>query len=309
MSARAVWIASIRPAQAIKVNGKRGRDLFVAIRDIAEKRQTDNCSDAKFKYFHFLPPHDPYNTRREFVDTFAKDGFYQPLKPASYWGDPYQLEAVQLRLRRKYDEFILYADAEFYRLYNQLKENGLLDNTILVFTSDHGEIFDRGHSGHMNPLLYQPLMKIPLLIFMPGQTSRQDIYENTSATDILPTLLHLAGKPIPSWIEGEILPPYNPIPPIEERSIFGLEAKNSSLTGPLSPASAMIVKGNYKFTSYSGYDPNPEVEELFDLANDPEELQEISDERSDITKSLCEELNQRIRLANAPFMNRSNQNP
>ena len=77
----------------------------------------------------------------------------------------------------------------------------------------------------MTPLLNQPLVHIPLIIFEPGQTTRRDVFENTSAVDILPTLLHLAGEPIPDWVEGEILPPYSPSQ--KDRSIFALEAKKN----------------------------------------------------------------------------------
>ena len=67
----------------------------------------------------------------------------------------------------------------------------------MVLTSDHGEMFERGISGHGSRVLYQPVVRIPLMIFEPGQQMGADIYEYTSAVDVLPTLAHLTGQETP----------------------------------------------------------------------------------------------------------------
>ena len=99
------------------------------------------------------------------------------------------------RNRRWYDEYILYVDSEFARLYHHLEENGILENTWLVLTADHGEMFERGITGHQAPPMFQPLVRIPLVIFAPGQESRVDIYERTNAIDVLPTLMQRRSSP------------------------------------------------------------------------------------------------------------------
>ena len=154
----------------------------------------------------------------------------------------------------------------------------------------------------MTPLLHQPLVHIPLVIFEPGQTTRRDIFEKTSTVDVLPTLLHLAGESIPSWIEGEVLPPYGPT--TNDRAIFALEAKKNQRFKPLSKASAMIIKGEYKLTYYWGYrtytGKHPQAE-LYHIDSDPEELNEISKEYPDITSALVEEVMERINKADKPY--------
>lgn len=248
-------------------------------------------------YFHYLPPHKPYLTRKEFTNTFKGDGQEYIIKtnPLN------QSDSIFRGKRRWYDEFILYVDAEFKRLYDLLETSGLLDNTWVFFTSDHGEIFERGVQGHMTEMLYQPLVKIPLIIFEPGQTSRRDIYTPTNAVDILPTLLHINGKDIPDWCEGEVLPPYQTIN--ENRSVFAYEAKDNGQFDPLIKATAMIIKEQYKLISYFGYKQlkGSSLYELFDIENDPEEINNLYHPDSITAKNLLDELNVKIDESNQRY--------
>jgi len=248
-------------------------------------------------YFHYLPPHKPYLTRREFINTFKGDNLEYTIKtnPLN------QSDSIFRGKHRWYDEFILYVDAEFKRFYDLLETSGLLENTWIFFTSDHGEMFERGVQGHMTELLYQSLVKIPLLIFEPGQTTRRDIFTPTSAVDILPTLLHISGKSIPDWCEGEVLPPFQSDKP--DRSIFAFEAKTNGQFDPLTKATAMILKDKYKFISYFGYKQLKQVPlyELFDLENDPEELNNLYHPDSITAKKLLDELNVKLDAANQRY--------
>lgn len=249
-------------------------------------------------YFHYLPPHKPYFTRKEFVNTFKGDDFryFVKINPIN------QSDSIFRGLRRWYDEFLLYVDAEFKRFYDLLEESGLLENTWIFLTSDHGEIFERGVQGHMTEMLYQPLVRIPLLIFEAGQKSRRDIYTPTSAVDILPTLLHITGQEIPDWCEGEVLPPYQTANP--GRSVFALEAKENGQFDPLTKTTAMIVKERFKLISYFGYKQlkRKPLYELFDLEGDPNELKNLFQHEPTIANSLLEELDTKIQEANQPYL-------
>lgn len=256
-------------------------------------------------YIHVLPPHAPYNTRSDFIGAFTACPINlktKPKHPLARVGRAKQVQGMD-QLRREYDEYILYADAEFQRLFTGLERAGILDHTYLVLTSDHGEMFERGILGHTTPSLHNPVVRIPLIIFEPGQRNRKDVYTNTSAVDILPTLLHLSGKAIPKWIEGAILPPYRPS--LNDHSVFALEAKTNKPTRPLTSASAMITKGNYKLTKYFGYRYLPKDDpliELYNIKNDPEELQEISAVSPRITAQLLTELEEKIRSADVLYV-------
>jgi uncharacterized sulfatase len=248
-------------------------------------------------YIHYFPPHYPYHTRQEFIDNFRDDGYEPIRKPyrfAKYFDVYREYSPARLdEMRLFYDEFILYLDSEFNRLFTQLDESGVLDNTWIIFTSDHGEMFERSIYGHSSPTLYLPLMQIPLLIFAPGQKERQDIYTPTSAVDILPTLMHITGEQPPPWCEGEVLPPDRQSPIDSERSIFAFDAKSSPIHGPLSPYAAMIVKDQFKLGYYSGYEKMEGRKKYYDLYNfikDPEELDDLSTSHRETAEELLAEL-------------------
>jgi arylsulfatase A-like enzyme len=227
-------------------------------------------------YCHLFPPHDPYNTRIDFYQRFAGDGFAPLPKPEHALSNGISDQENKER-RDAYDEFILLVDSEFNRLYQQLAAQGTLENTWLMLTSDHGEIFERGLLAHTKPAFFDPLAKVPLLIFPPGLGERIDIHAPTSATDILATLLAISGKPIPAEVEGQLLPPfdqdYDP-----NRAVFLIDAQFTGFEPPDPSASIMVRKGDYKLICHFGdtrfYQPleGIPVFELYDLESDPEEL-------------------------------------
>ena len=136
---------------------------------------------------------------------------------------------------------------------------------FVVFTSDYGEMFERLIFRHVTPTLYQPIIRVPLLISLPQQTTRQDIYTPTSCIDLLPTLLHLTGRPIPTWCEGLVLPPFSTADPPPGRSLFALEAKNNPKSAPLDVATFTMIKGDYKLIYYRGYEGFDDVFKLYNL--------------------------------------------
>ncbi len=253
-------------------------------------------------YFHFLPPHYPYHTSKEFTDAFLNDG-YEPIeKPVDIFGTGgnknYPLK------RRIYDEYILYCDKEFERLYNLLETSGLLENTVIVLTSDHGESFERGLNAHNIDALYQPVIRIPLMIFDPGRTQGMDVYQSTSATDILPTLAHLAGASSPDWTEGTVLPPFSPMPQIPDRNIHvvrGYRIKNGH--DPITIGSLIQIRENYKLHYYYGYEQTPGVGvvRLFDVKSDPEEMNDLAKIKRETAAELLDDLKRKLREADEPY--------
>lgn len=253
-------------------------------------------------YFHFLPPHDPYNTPLEFCNVFSADHYKPPEKPSDLFATSVVPDLE--RMRRWYDEFILYVDFEFGRFYGALEDAGLLDHTWLIVTSDHGEMFERNLYGHDNATLYQPLVRVPLLIFEPGREVGLDIHDLTSAVDLVPTLAHVTGHPIPDWTEGVVLPPYNVAPADPERSIYALQARDNAQFAPLTRASAMLVKGRYKLQYYFGYRELgfDELVKLYDIEADPEELTDLSSLQPDIASELLAQLKPQIARADQPYL-------
>jgi arylsulfatase A-like enzyme len=163
-------------------------------------------------------------------------------------------------------------------------------------------MFERGIFGHRTPALFQPIVHIPLVILQPGQQERSDIHMSTSAVDLLPTLLHVTGQPLPTWTEGQILPPF--ADPIPDRNIYAVEAKYSDPHKPLNPVSVMLVKENYKLTCYAGYEVLGAAGnrfELYDLETDPEELNDLYLKQPAIAARLQQELLEALQQANQPY--------
>ncbi len=250
-------------------------------------------------YMHMMPPHDPYNPSNEFVAMFY-DG-WQPLeKPTHFFKEGHSQDKLNLE-RIYYDQFVAYVDAEFGRLYDFLEVEGILDHSYVVFTTDHGEMFERGIWKHITPTLYEPIIRVPLLISSPGQDQRHDVYASTSAVDLLPTLLHVTGRPVPEWSEGVILPPYTDDEPDGDRSIFVVEGKSNPKTAPMIKATMAMIKGPYKLIYYKGYEDFDDIYELYDLANDPDEMDDLIDVEKSLAADLKNELLREIEAADEPF--------
>jgi arylsulfatase A-like enzyme len=275
-----------------------GNDVFFILEDVINWliSELPAARTPSLGYIHILAPHAPYYPRKEFIGKFQDE--YKPLtKPPSPFSQGYS-DVFLNNGRMQYDEHLAYADAEFGRLYDTMAQKRILDNTIVIVTADHGEMFERGIFQHSTPTLYEPIIQVPLLVSVPGQTQRQDVYSHTSCVDLLPTLAKFTGQPAPEWAEGEVLPGFRDEPVQKERSVFSVEAKSSSKFGVLNKVTVALIKENYKLIYYRGY-PNSPAPELFDLSNDPEELKDLASTKPSITAALQQEIEAKLRLTDS----------
>lgn len=135
-----------------------------------------------FAYVHSLDLHYPYESRAI------------PGRPAPGPG------ASESDL---YDSEIAYNDLEFGKVVDGLRARGLLDNTILVVTADHGEEFGEHGANRHGHTLYQSLVHVPMLIRLPkGERAGTRVTQPVSNIDLGPTLLALAGLPPLSGADG-----------------------------------------------------------------------------------------------------------
>lgn len=296
-------VAKSFPYGLPRINDDNFFTLEDGIDTLAEK--IANIPQPFLGYFHFLPPHYPYKPRQEFADIFSKDNF-KPLSKAQDIFTEEKSDEFLAGYRGYYDEFILNVDYEFGRLFNQLESLGILENTWLVLTSDHGEIFERGIWGHSTAALYQPLIRVPLLIFGPGNSASQNVYTPTSAIDLLPTLSHVTGHKIPDWTEGNVLPPYQSIlNSTTENGVFTVQARYNEPRFPIRQVSAMMVQENYKLIYFQGYDelyPDEEASLLFDIQADPEELNNLSRTKRETASDLLNIVKTRFDKSNEPYI-------
>lgn len=250
-------------------------------------------------YFHLYPPHRPYSPRAEFVGRF--DGGWEPEpKPEHFFSGGYtQRELAQLR--REYDEYVAYADSEFGRLKSSLDRIGTTEDIYLILTSDHGEMFERGIYEHITETMFEPVIQVPLIIFKPGQTGRVDVQVPTSSVDLVPSVLHILGQETPAWCEGHALPGLAGEAQDGGRAVFSVEAKTNPSREPLRTCTIAMIKGDYKVVYYRGYAGYAEQFELYDVASDPEELNDIYDPGSALCADLRDELLDSLERSNESF--------
>jgi arylsulfatase len=202
--------------------------------------------------------------------------------------------------RQIYDEYVANVDEEFGRLYDHLQVNGVLDNSYLILTSDHGEAFERGVIGHSTPLVLEPGIHVPLVISAPGQTQHQDIRSLTSTVDLLPTLAEIAGLPTPAWGQGLTLPGFSASQEFD-RGINVIEAKRNPAHQVLDKATVCLIKGPYKLVHFLGYRYGRDDYEFYDLENDPEEMNDQYASHPAV-QDLKHELDQQLAEANQPYI-------
>ena len=238
-------------------------------------------------YFHLWSPHAPYTPRQEFIELFKNDGFIPLKKPKHSLGDQLSVDAMNYA-RLLYDAYVANVDQQFGQFLNELDSSGMLDKTYFILTSDHGEMFERGITGHENPLMYDPGLHIPLLISAPGQKTGSAVYSQTNSVDVLPTLLKIAGRESPAWAEGQLLPGFGGAED-NSRATFTVDAKLCSSFGRLSIASMAMRKNGYKLSYYMGYGKTDWFE-LYNLQNDPEELTDLFNKDISTSKIMKDEL-------------------
>ncbi len=249
-------------------------------------------------YLHLFPPHGPYLPRTEFIDVFDDD--WKPVtKPPHFFSLGHSEENLD-KEHTWYDEYIAHVDAEFGRMYDSLQSNGLLHNSYVVITSDHGELFERGVLGHDTELLYDPVIHVPLIISAPQQEYRKDVHTLTSGVDLLPTLLHLTGQSVPDWIEGQLLPELGGERD-KDRTVFAVEAKRNGMKRPLTQATVAMITGTHKLIHYFGYPGYENEYELYNLENDPEELENLYPSAGPIATDMQSQLRQKLQEVNRPY--------
>ncbi len=249
----------------------------------------DKRVDPYFLWVHLVPPHFPYQPPPPFRGKFLRDraaaDFSKPPLSAlvpeqGIYGSDVQPEIDKVRLL--YDEYLAYADDTFGSFLGELRSRGTLDDSVLIFSSDHGECFANGYWGHSGLEMWNPVMHVPLIVRLPGGIgSGTRVSGVAGQIDLLPTMLDLAGVNIPAWAEGQSLRGM-----WEAREAQG-RVRSALVTnvGPFDPVSSGVV------AAVSGDDKcivdiASGRAALFDLATDPYEKVDLAAKRPQRTQEL-----------------------
>jgi choline-sulfatase len=188
------------------------------------------------------------------------------------------------RARHAYYAMVSYIDDKVGRLLETLKRTKFDDNTIVVFTSDHGDML--GERGMwFKRVFFDWSAKVPLLIHDPRRPRHRRIAQPVSHVDLLPTLLDFAaeGQP-PAWVEaidGRSLAPLVATGDESGKSVESgvafVEYTAEGVTGPC----CMLRRGRYKYLYTHGH---PDL--LFDMQEDPNELHDLAAARPEVLAEL-----------------------
>ncbi|MCK0157291.1 sulfatase-like hydrolase/transferase [Cellulophaga sp. F20128] len=156
-------------------------------------------------------------------------------------------------------------DIQIGKVLKKLEEMGELDNTYIIYTSDHGMSIGRhGLMGKQN--LYEHTWRVPFIIKGPGITAGKRLKGNSYLLDILPTLCDLAGIPQPETVEGISLKPV-----IEGKKEVVREVMYGVYSGGTKPGMRSVKKGDWKLIKYDTMDGTVRETQLFNLAENPNE--------------------------------------
>jgi arylsulfatase A-like enzyme len=223
-----------------------------------------------FLYVHFMEPHSPYDppepVRRRLVPDATKEqaDAANTLLVGLRFGD---LSDQQVALLAElYDAEVATLDAELRALFDALRANGFLEHAIVVVAADHGEEF-REHGMLLHGItLFEPGVRVPLLLVGPGFEAGLRVAQPVSLLDVAPTILDLLGAPAPARFEGSSLVPRVRGGASAEEDIL-LELAPKPDDREVRTHSSGLVRGSRKLL----VDPDGRPR-VFDLARDPGEL-------------------------------------
>jgi choline-sulfatase len=183
------------------------------------------------------------------------------MKVCDLWGEDFTDDQVK-RARRAYYGAVSYVDDCIGRLLKTLKQCRFDENTIIVFSGDHGDMLgERGLWYKMN--YFENSVRVPLLISDPRRYQPHRVKQNVSTLDILPTLCDLVGtKPL----EGLPMDGLSLLPHLEGREGHDTVIAEYTGEGTISPL-MMIRRGPWKYITCPTDEP-----QLFNLEDDPLEI-------------------------------------
>lgn len=248
-----------------------------------------------FLFLHSYDIHAPYappEPFRSYFDDPSYRGRFVPSVAALEAASRGRLQLSPAERRRavdRYDAGIRYADARLGDFLDFLEDPlGILDETLVLVTSDHGEeLGEHGSYLHWR-VYYQPNLRVPLLLRLPGGRGSARIAEPVQTVDILPTLLELLDLPPLEAAEGRSLVPLlrRPSGGLRARSTGTGEARSAPAWPPnpeLQPYRSVVQQG-YQLRLHVG---SGEAE-LFDLARDPMALRDVAAEQPERVRRLRE---------------------
>ncbi len=267
-----------------------------------------------YVFIHYIDTHNPLKAPRPFRYHFLTEELQKQVDMEKIWQiaenplicltDEITLSEPEVgALKALYDEEILYVDAKIGELVSWLALNGLFHETLLIVTADHGEHWgEHGLYSHVASL-YEPVVRVPLIVHFPPVLRHSQVVEPlVQLVDILPTIFAAAEI-------GELPPGCRGISLFDAAARDGHEVAIAEWEGRtpyfirercgahgrgkipafIPEKQVMIRRGAHKLIQRESG-----AVELYDLATDPQETQNLAPAQPDLAKKLADEVTQTI---------------
>ncbi|MFW6229600.1 MAG: sulfatase [Halanaerobium sp.] len=241
----------------------------------------------------FYAPHSPVNPPQRFVDMYDPEELSLPEIGENEIIDSNLKDVTEeewRKIKAYYLALVSHIDDCVGQIIDKLKEKDMFDNTIIVFTSDHGEYL--GEHGRINKGMpgHDCITNMPFIISYPEEISGgKEIEALVEGVDYVPTILDFCGIQTPSFVEGKSC----------KELLAGQkeEHKESVLIEHFSPAGNQQT--TIKTRKYSYFCDAEGNEKLYDLKNDPKEFCDVSqeDEYKNILADMRKKMIKRIQKA------------
>jgi iduronate 2-sulfatase len=280
----------------------------------------ERCAKRKDRPFFlgvgFFRPHTPYVSPKTYFDLYSEKEMpvvqgvkedQADIPPAGLGSQKKEQDNLTDDLRRQcrqaYYASISFMDAQVGRVIDALDRLGLSDNTIIVFTSDHG--YHMGEHGLWQKMsLFEESSRVPLLIVAPGVAQKGGTAKSpVSHVDLFPTLAELCGVKAPSNVQGQSL-----VPMLKDPSVAGRGWAITQVMRGGGPNRASVTTnvssdgpGFFGYTlrtprwRYTEWDEGRKGRELYDHDADPRELTNLADMPAQA--KTVEELSSQLRAA------------
>ena len=238
---------------------------------------------SKDKHFYlqvcFPGPHDPFDSPKEYRDMYRPEDIpigvmakpawpvSPQLDPVMRWSALYGMTEAQKQLMGMfYYAKVTLIDHAIGRILEALEERGMMDNTWIIYTSDHGEMLGDHFMSH-KIVFYESALKIPCIVKPPGGGKGWESHALTDQIDVAATILDVGGAEPFEESDGRSLVPNVEASPDTTDADEGKEAVFSEVN-----LYSMVLTDQYKMAVHS---LTREALELYDMAEDPNELNNL----------------------------------
>ena len=238
----------------------------------------NNARDGQPFYLHVesFSPHEYWDPPQSYYRTYMKSDYTGP-RLISPPATTEQMTPVEVEhVRALYAGFVTFVDQWVGKMLNKTASLGLMDNTVILFTADHGTMMgEQGQLHKGETRIRRQVTQVPLILYHPGgRWAGRRIQGFVQHTDIMPTALDALGVKRPARVTGESL-----VPLLE--------------SGRTSPRETIVIgwgeHGAVRTPEwcYSGrWSPGPAFNELYDVRRDPDELKNVAAQRPQMVKEL-----------------------